>query len=666
MRGSPGAPEEILRALEEENVVLRTECDIHQVELASASHLIQTLDDEALTLRKRIKELEPMEERAQKVVEENVKLKATLQRQKVTIRKMMGETYDSDEDDISVENLKEEMLQLQEKLAETSARKEELLAENERLLALAGGEQDDFPEGTSNAANAKTGSVSSTKAAERTAETLKKRVEELEASLRNSEETSKLLTETEEEIEQISNQISEVENKNLQLHKELQLRLETEENLREKLRRLGHDQHEHGDGADDAVEVLGIKEAGDSGNGKDLPGIDILKRTSSSSASRGRSRSKHRRSRSSSSGRGSSISSGIGRLTDDEHFICEAAPGADAAIEIVKVKENKMAPEVSARSRKMQIDTVHHVAISLAPRPDDDLLLKELRAVAEVASGEVEKEPGVARIEDLRRRYEVLQRTQGRLMQSHAVELAKLNRNNEHLRGLLLKTCRKYGVRKKDLADLCAPFNEGVQKIGVDVDAGTTSFAFCDRTVENASVLKTYLRGDACFLNDLNDAAEAVKMALVYADKYHKNVTPIPLTMHYLEKTSYVLNNYDRFPDSLLSLLQLLPFRIFGYVLVDMPLHATRLSLDLAKQAAESEARSDSMEYFLKKAAEKLKTIDTVDPTAHIITKKINRDDTFEIGSTRNPLRKARLWPNTRSKIDPGWLHSYDYTGMFF
>jgi len=201
---------------------------------------------------------------------------------------------------------------------------------------------------------------------------------------------------------------------------------------------------------------------------------------------------------------------------------------------------------------------------------------------------------------------------------------------------------------------------------GLSTRTAATSFAFCDRTVENASVLKTYLRGDACFLNDLNDAAEAVKMALVYADKYHKNVTPIPLTMHYLEKTSYVLNNYDRFPDSLLSLLQLLPFRIFGYVLVDMPLHATRLSLDLAKQAAESEARSDSMEYFLKKAAEKLKTIDTVDPTAHIITKKINRDDTFEIGSTRNPLRKARLWPNTRSKIDPGWLHSYDYTGMFF
>ncbi len=52
---------------------------------------------------------------------------------------------------------------------------------------------------------------------------------------------------------------------------------------------------------------------------------------------------------------------------------------------------------------------------------------------------------------DLPQRYQVLQKLHGNLMQDHAVELAKLNRRNDNLRKLLLKTCQKFNIKRNDL-----------------------------------------------------------------------------------------------------------------------------------------------------------------------------------------------------------------------
>ncbi|CAD7962718.1 unnamed protein product, partial [Amoebophrya sp. A25] len=61
--------------------------------------------------------------------------------------------------------------------------------------------------------------------------------------------------------------------------------------------------------------------------------------------------------------------------------------------------------------------------------------------------------------EDLRKRYDAVRSSHGLLMQEHAAELAKAKRNNENLRAILLRTCRRYGVRKKDLSALCLEEN---------------------------------------------------------------------------------------------------------------------------------------------------------------------------------------------------------------
>ncbi|CAD7925972.1 unnamed protein product [Amoebophrya sp. A120] len=299
-----GVSENVLRQLEEENLEMRKECDIAHIELASASHLVRTLDAETLELRKRIAELEPMEDKAQKVVEENVKLRATLQRQKTTIRKMMGEAYDSDEDDISMENLKEELLSLQEKLAEVTARKDDLLAENERLIAPG---QDDNELAT-----------------------LRSKVEELEKELASGNE---VLKETEEQIEEMSKTLPEVENKNLELHKELQLRLEAEENLKKKLQELGYDP----ENLDGIVGPGSCTTATPSDHQLPSPATDLSASSRSKAMSsptepqlQGSVVSKEVALPAIPDDDRSSISSGIGRLTDDDDDDGEVTPTQEA------------------------------------------------------------------------------------------------------------------------------------------------------------------------------------------------------------------------------------------------------------------------------------------------------------------------------------------------
>ncbi len=196
-------------------------------------------------------QLQPLAEQSRKIFAENLRLNATLNRQKRTIQKLLGEDgYDSEEDDINIESLKEEIIDLQERLAVATDEQERLTAENEKLLQ----EQDEKQEKmrmTSSAGceDEKNDNSSTTLTTEELMDknivekkhtpnspedtkSLKKRIEDLEAELAANAE---LLQEADEQFERLATEIPVVENRNQELLEEIKVQYETEDELRKKI-----------------------------------------------------------------------------------------------------------------------------------------------------------------------------------------------------------------------------------------------------------------------------------------------------------------------------------------------------------------------------------------------------------------------------------------------